>query len=137
MKCYILGSTGGELNNSEEIYSTYKDALKDRVSILGTPLETAKFNGTAVERFARAEKAVRESDVIIAEMSAASTGAGIEIGMAYLLGKQIYCFAKCGSKVSGLVVGMIGEENVYYYKTPKELELKLKFLNLKQKISNG
>ncbi len=136
MKCYILGAVTGGSENTEETFNTYKSALKDKVEILGTPLETAKFKGTAEERFARAEKAIRESDVVIAEMSVPSTGAGIEMGMAHLLGKQIYCCAKEGSKVSGLVVGMIGKERVFCYRTLQELSKTLKTLNFQNERHN-
>lgn len=130
-KCYILGAVTGSAQNAEEIFNTYKESLKRNFIILGTPLETAQFKGTLQERFQRAEKYIKEADVIIAEMSTASTGAGIEMGMAYNLGKPIYCFAKSGSKVSGLVIGMVGENNVCYYDNLSELYKNLASFDLK------
>ena len=121
-KCYVLGAVTGIAQNAEEIFNTYKKSLERNFTILGTPLETAQFKGTLQERFQRAEQAIKNADVIIAEMSTASTGAGIEMGMAHNLGKPIYCFAKSGSKVSGLVVGMVGENNVKYYNDTRDLQ---------------
>lgn len=121
MKCYVLGAVTGSSEDSEKIFGTYKKALKDRISVIGTPIETAKFKGSAEERFKRAEKSIKEADVIIADVSQASTGAGIELGLAHILGKQIICFAKAGSKVSGLVLGMVGSENIIYYSSVKDL----------------
>lgn len=112
-KCYILGAvTGG--SSGLDIFNVYKRALKDKLEILGTPIETSVFTGTAEERFVRAEAYVKSADIIIADMSAISTGAGIELGMAHLLKKDIYCFAKDGSKVSALVIGMLSSPVRYY-----------------------
>lgn len=136
MKSYILGAVTGGIEDAEETFTTYKRALKDKVEILGTPLETAKFKGTMQERFERAKQAIQQADVVIAEMSTASTGAGIELGMSYFLGKEIYCFAKEGSKVSGLIIGMVGEKNVIYYNSLKDLTVKLNSLEFKKVKQN-
>ena len=130
MKCYILGAVTGSADNAKEIFETYKEVLKDKITVCGTPLETAKFEGTAEERFIRAEKAIREVDLIIADMSAVSTGAGIEMGMAFILNKKIIVFAKEGSNVSKLVTGMVGKENMIYYKDSIDLARKIQILNL-------
>lgn len=132
-KCYVLGAVTGSAQNAEEIFNIYKRSLEKKFIILGTPLETAQFKGTLQERFQRAEQAIKNADVIIAEMSTASTGAGIEMGMAHNLGKPIYCFAKSGSKVSGLVVGMVGENNVCYYDDLSQLHKNLASLDYRRK----
>lgn len=121
MKCYVLGAVTGGAENAKEIFETYKIALKGKFEILGTPLETAKFQGTYAERFNRAKEFIRQADLIVADMSVASTGAGIEMGMAHLLSKKIVVFAKTESKVSGLVIGLVGEQNIHYYNDSEEL----------------
>ena len=88
-KTYVLGATA----NGSRIFLVYKKALKNKLEILGTPIETNEFNGTFNERFIRAENFVKSADIIIADMSEVSTGAGIELGMAHRLNKPIYVFA--------------------------------------------
>lgn len=129
MKCYVLGAVTGSGEDANIIFEIYKLALKDKVEMLGTPLETAQFTGSAEERFARAESSVKNADVIIAEVGTASTGAGIELGLAHMLNKKIICFAKKGCRVSGLVIGMVGSSNVIYYDDEKDLYRKLKSLD--------
>lgn len=126
MNCYILGSVTGGTENSEALFNTYKKVLKEKYNIIGTPLETAAFKGTLEERFERAKNAIQVSDTVFADLSSASTGAGIEIGMAYMQNKKIVVLAKTGSKVSGLVLGLVGENNVFYYDDYNHLETILK-----------
>ncbi len=130
MNCYILGAVTGSSNETREIFETYKLALKDKLNILGTPLETATYNGTNTERFNRAKEFIENSDLVIADMSEKSTGAGIEIGLAYNLSKTILVFAKSGSKISGLLLGIVGEENIIFYENCKDLFNKLNNLTL-------
>ena len=118
--CYVLGATGG-MENAEETFGVYKEVLGEAVNVLGTPIETLRFKGTDKARFKRAEAMISDSDLIVADLSAASTGAGIEIGMAYLLGKKIVVFAKNGSKVSALIHGMVAFEDMYSYADVGEL----------------
>ncbi len=89
------------------------------MEILGTPIETNKFNGTNLERFNRAQLSVNKADIIIADMSEVSTGAGIELGMAHMLNKPIYVFANKNSKVSSLIYGLTN--NVKLYNDENEL----------------
>ena len=114
-KTYFLGATA----NGSRIFLVYKKALKNKLEILGTPIETNEFNGTFNERFIRAENFVKSADIIIADMSEVSTGAGIELGMAHMLNKQIYVFANKTSKVSGLIYGLTN--NVKLYNDENEL----------------
>ncbi len=114
-KCYILGATA----KGKEIFLIYKNALANKLEILGTPIETSNFKGTSKERFQRAKDKVKQSEIIIADMSEVSTGAGIELGISYLLGKKIFVFASVGSEISSLIYGIT--ENVKFYHDEKEL----------------
>lgn len=114
-KTYVLGATA----NGSRIFLVYKKALKKKLEILGTPIETNKFNGTNLERFNRAQLSVNKADIIIADMSEVSTGAGIELGMAHMLNKPIYVFANKNSKVSSLIYGLTN--NVKLYNDENEL----------------
>ncbi len=115
MKIYVLGAVGSADANIEEIFGVYKKALSKKHEVLGTPIETSKFQGTDEERFVRAENFVKTCDAVVADMSAVSTGAGIELGMAHLLGKKIFVLAKEGSKVSALIKGMPHEMVEFYH----------------------
>lgn len=114
-KCYILGATA----KGFEKFLIYKKAIEGKLEILGTPIETLQFKGTNKERFLRAQQSVKESDVIIADMSEVSTGAGMELGMAHMLNKEIYVFALTGSKVSALIYGLTN--NIYFYNNEEDL----------------
>ncbi len=56
---------------------------------------------------------VLNADLIICDCTRASTGLGIELGMAYENGKRVVPFAHINAEVSGLVKGFFGEINRY------------------------
>ena len=125
MKCVILGAVTGGIENSKEIFEAYKNILQAKADIIGTPLDTAVFKGTHRERFERAEAMIREADLVIADLSSISTGAGIELGIAHILGKKISVFAKRDSNVSGLAIGMLGDGSINYYENLDDLKNQL------------
>ena len=122
-KCYILGATA----KGNEIFLVYKKALENKLEILGTPIETSNFKGTNKERFKRALEKVTNADIIIADMSNASTGAGIELGISFLQSKKIYVFANTNAKISSLVYGLT--HNIFQYNNEDELYKLLTTIN--------
>ena len=135
-KVYVLGAVTGGADNAKELFGVYKKQLgcfdefneggSFEENIYGTPLETMKFKGTDEERFARAKKAVSNAHLIVADASTVSFGAGIELGIAHMLKKRIVVFAQKGLKVSALIKGMIGENNVIYYTDKNDLARKIR-----------
>lgn len=75
--------------------------------------------------FERDTNGVKASDLLIADVNLPSTGVGMEIMLAYLLGKPIIVFASYDRKVSRMLLHM---DNIVIirYKTVEELEKMLK-----------
>ena len=121
----------GALPKNKERKQLYKSiivAIRKKIKMIGSPIDTAKFAGSDYERYKRALRKVDQADLIIAEQSKPSTGQGIEIGYAAVLKKPLLVVAKRGSKVSGLVKGSPILREIVFYDSRKDLTLKLKNL---------
>ena len=110
--------TGSVMNSDEELLNTYKsllsmiDVQKFQVS---SPLDTMMFKGNDYERYERAMTLLKDTKLMIAEMSITSTGQGMELQQAAILNIPILVIAKVGSKISGLVKGCKNVKNIIYY----------------------
>ena len=121
----ILGSL--PKNEDDKIlYNSIVEACSNLDVKVNSPLDTAKFKGTEKERYELAFKKVKEADLIIGEQSRPSTGQGMEIREAAILGKPLIIVAKEGSIVSGLVKGCPATKEILYYNNILELKMKLK-----------
>ena len=83
------------------------------------------FTLTPPEVFFRDAKGVRESDILVAEISVPSHGVGMEIMLAHLRQKKIICLFQNSSPVSRMVQG-IPEVTLVEYAGENELVEKLK-----------
>ncbi len=75
---------------------------------------------------------IKTSDVVFSEVSFPATGLGIELGWASMLGKQIVCFYRSGSHVSGSLK-FVSQEFVEYRDIEdlkKKITEKLEFLSV-------
>ena len=120
----IIGSLPAD-EKRRKLYESIKACLETKANIIRTPLDTALFKGSDSERFELAQACVENADCIVAELSESSTGCGIEIGMVYLLGKNIIVLAEQGSKfsmASSLVKGMPNVQKIIIYRTIAELK---------------
>lgn len=88
---------------------------------------------TSEEIFYRDISAVKESDILLAEISNPSHGVGMEIMQAYISNKKIILVAKEDSNISFLVRGIPGAI-LLEYRDYKDLEEKLRKI-LKEMIS--
>lgn len=123
-KCLVLGAVTGNEEEGKRLWLTYKNSdLKNYFPTIDTPYETAQFKGTDIERASRAEELMLETDLVIADVSTPSLGAGMELGMALMLKKTVILFAREGQKVSALATGFFGEVN--FYSSPEDLQKKL------------
>ena len=75
-----------------------------------------------IERYERAMNLLKDAKFIIAEMSTASTGQGMELQEAVNLGIPILVIAKTGSKISGLVKGCCNVSDIVYYDDIDDIE---------------
>lgn len=110
--------TGSVMNSDKESVNVYTsivsmiDADKYQIS---SPLDTMKFTGNDFERYERAMNLLKDTKLMIAEMSNVSTGQGMELQQAVILNIPILVIAKTGSKISGLVKGCKNVKNILYY----------------------
>jgi 2'-deoxynucleoside 5'-phosphate N-hydrolase len=78
---------------------------------------------TAREVFARDECWIRESDIMIAEISTPSLGVGYEIGRGLQLGMPVLCLHRAGLAVSRMISGNTAPNlQVRAYQNPEELD---------------
>lgn len=88
-------------------------------------LQGKDVGNTPNDIFHRDINAVKESDILLAEISKPSHGVGMEIMQAYISGKKIILVAREGSNISFLVKGVPGSTFIEY-KDYKDLEESLK-----------
>ena len=123
-KILILGALPTN-KQRKEVYNAIIVVSKDFAKEVDSPLDTAQFEGEDKKRYERAMKNVKESDLVIAELSEPSTGSGIEIREAAHLKKKLLIIAKDGAEVSGLVKGSPDLTDMIVYKNIQELKAKL------------
>ncbi len=73
--------------------------------------------------FERDTEGVRSSDILIADVSSPSTGVGMEIMLAYMLGKPIFVVAKRGSRISRMLLHMKGKKLIEFSKVNELREM--------------
>ncbi len=110
--------TGAIMNSNEKLVDIYTELL----SIIDTekydissPLDTMQFKGNDYERYERAMNILKDTKLMIAEMSNISTGQGMELQQAVILNIPILVIAKKDSKISGLVRGCKNVKNIIFY----------------------
>ena len=110
--------TGAIMNSNEKLVDIYTELL----SIIDTekydissPLDTMQFKGNDYERYERAMNILKDTKLMIAEMSNISTGQGMELQQAVILNIPILVIAKKDSKISGLVRCCKNVKNIIFY----------------------
>ena len=116
----ITGAVLGSDESSKDIYQNLISIIdeynsKNMPTEVYSPLDTMKFTGTDNERYERAMSILKDTSIVIAEMSNVSTGQGIEIQEAVRLNIPILVIAKSGSKISGLIKGCKNIKDIIYY----------------------
>ena len=120
--------TGTVTNASEENINLYNDIIdicSNYSENISSPLDTMVFKGTNEERYLRAMELLQGTKLLIAEMSYASTGQGMELQEAIRLNIPIIVIAKENTKISGLLLGTNKVKTVIYYNNIDELKQKL------------
>ena len=107
----------------KEVYEAIIGSCKGNV--FDSPIDTSNFKGSDEERYNKAFEKVKKADLIIAEMSSASTGQGMEIREAAILKKELIVVAKEGSKISSMVKGCPIVKEIIYYKNLDDLKRSL------------
>jgi 2'-deoxynucleoside 5'-phosphate N-hydrolase len=133
MKVYFAASITGGRDN-QEIYPEIVNFLKENnCKVLTEHISDKNLssygetNLLPEEIFQRDLDWIRESDILIAEVSQVSLGVGYEIGFAESIGKKIICLykEKEGKKLSAMIEG---NKNliIIKYKTFQKIKQKLK-----------
>lgn len=128
MEKQLILITGSVMNSNPESVNTYNEliSLIDTEQYdVSSPLDTMQFTGTDSERYERAIQILSKTSLMIAEMSNVSTGQGMEIQQAAILGIPILVIAKKDSKVSGLVKGCPVVKDIVFYESIKDIDDKI------------
>lgn len=124
----ILGALPKD-DERRKLYEVIIDVCRPYAESVSSPIDTAEFKGTGKERYERAFRKVAEADLIIGEQSEPSTGQGMELREATILGRPVVVVAREGSKVSGLVRECPVVQDILYYEATDDLNSRLsKFL---------
>lgn len=121
--------TGAVLSSNEDLVETYNKVISiiDKHKFLvSSPIDTMNFKGNHYERYERAMNLLRDTKLIIAEMSTISTGQGMELQEAVNLHIPILVIAKNGSKISGLVKGCKNVKDIIFYDNIESIKDKIK-----------
>lgn len=121
--------TGAVLSSNEDLVETYNKVISiiDKHKFLvSSPIDTMNFKGNDYERYERAMNLLRDTKLIIAEMSTISTGQGMELQEAVNLHIPILIIAKNGSKISGLVKGCKNVKDIIFYDNIDNIKDKIK-----------
>lgn len=128
MEKNLILITGSVMNSNPESVNTYNELIslidKEQYDV-SSPLDTMQFIGSDYERYERAIQILSRTSLMIAEMSNVSTGQGMEIQQAAILGIPILVIAKNGSKVSGLVKGCPVVKDIVFYEDIKDIGEKI------------
>ncbi len=108
MKIYFSGSIRGGRQDAK-LYSQLIDELKAYGAVLTEHIGAETMDYSKSDREIHDEDLawLRESDVVVAEVSTPSLGVGYEIGRAIELGKQVICLyrSKNGNSISAMIRG--------------------------------
>ena len=118
----ITGAVLTSNNDSVDTYNKIISWLDNNKYVISSPLDTMKFKGNDFERYDRAMQLLKDTKLIIAEMSNISTGQGMELQEATTLNIPILVIAKYNSKISGLVKGCKSVKDIIYYKNIEDIK---------------
>lgn len=82
---------------------------------------------SAKDVYIRDTEAIKRCDILMAEVSVPSHGVGMEIMLAHVLNKRIFCLHRPFTNISRLIFGMPGVE-IVEYRSSTDLKEKLRHL---------
>ena len=118
----ITGAVLASDNNLVDTYNKIISWINTEKYQVSSPLDTMKFAGNDYERYDRAMNLLKDTKLVISEMSNISTGQGMELQEAATLDIPILVIAKTGSKISSLVKGCKKVQNIIYYNDIKDIK---------------
>lgn len=140
MKVFIVGAVSFAGDNQLSKYEVYKQILSDIFEDLSltTPDDIWNYRGKCIAENPKVTKIeidkmmtdfdlqkVRESDLLVCDLSVRSTGMGIELGVANENNvKAIFCFEE-GVQISNMITGTFSGSKFLSYKDLTDLRQKL------------
>lgn len=128
MKIYFAGSIRGGRADAH-IYAQIIDILKNFGSVLTEHIGDKNLSEKGIEDgpndeyiYTRDMEWLKESDVVVAEVTTHSTGVGYEIGYADSLNKKIVCLHRDGDKKVSAMVSGNKNIDLYKYKNIDEVQ---------------
>ena len=118
----ITGTITTAKEDSLKIYEILSAELSKYTNKIYSPLKLFKFKGTNEEMYKRVMTLLKETDLVIAEMSSPSTGQGMELQEAVRLDIPIIIIAKKGSRISSTVLGCGKIKEVFFYDSIDEIK---------------
>lgn len=117
--------TGSVLNSDKSSVEKYEKIIsfidRDKYEVY-SPLDTMKFVGNDEEKYNRAMDLLKDTKLMIAEMSSISTGQGMELQEAVRLEIPVLVIAKNESKISSLVKGCKNIKGIIYYENIEDIK---------------
>ena len=141
MKIFVIGAVSSAKESQLSKYKLYKRLLTQYIKdlVLISPEEIWQIreeydrnypNLTKIQLDEKMVKfdlnQVRDSDLIICDLTELSTGMGIELGVAHECNKRVMFFYENGSYVSNMVTGSFPYSKFIEYEDEKDLERVLK-----------
>lgn len=130
LKIYFAGAIRGGRDKAKD-YRKIADYIEEYAEILDKHVVDPKLNSKgefikANEIYERDIKWIKQSDIVIAEVTNPSLGVGYEIAYAEKLGKKIICLCEKDANLSAMISGNPNLDVILYLTVD---ELKDKLLN--------
>lgn len=141
MKIFVIGAVSSAKESQLSKYKLYKRVLTQNIKdlVLIAPEEIWQIREEYDRSYPNLQKVqldekmvkfdldqVRDSDLIICDLTELSTGMGIELGVAHENNKRVMFFYENGSYVSNMVSGSFPYSKFIEYGDEKDLERVLK-----------
>ena len=141
MKVFLAGAVTGCSKVQMQKYQVYDETLKEIIPQLEltTPDVIWEYRNLIIKKHPEFDtqkideemlkfdlKKVRDSDCIVCDLSALSTGMGIELGVAVENKKKIVFFYEHSTKVGSMITGAFPLAEFIEYKNGKDMVEKLK-----------
>ncbi len=138
MKIYFAGSIRGGRDDQALYYAiikelkTYGTVLTEHIGEADVEEKEVQVQKSDIDIYTEDMSWLRESDVIVAEVTVPSIGVGYEIGQAHALGKSVLClFRENASKRISAMVSGNKDVTIITYTDTNDL-----FAQLKEKLHN-
>ena len=140
MKIFLAGAVSSAQNGQLEKYNIYKDNLAKifRNALLITPNDIWEYRNNCIHNNSQLSQReidnmmvnydlekVRESDLIVCDLSELSTGMGLELGVAHENHKKVVFFYETGAHISSMIIGAFSDSLFVEYASVSDLRDKL------------